>query len=81
MNRFAKRREVFLKAAGFAADTFASAEGFFDSPRDGTRCLILDVRLLGMTGIELQRRLLDIQSPWRSFPLAPLVTHLCVIWY
>ena len=49
-----------LKAAGFVADTFASAEEFLNSPqRSSTRCLILDVRLPGMSGIELQRRLLD----------------------
>jgi FixJ family two-component response regulator len=49
-----------LKAAGFVTDTFASAEEFLDSPqRSKTRCLILDVRLPGMSGVELQRRLLD----------------------
>jgi FixJ family two-component response regulator len=49
-----------LKAAGFLTDTFASAEEFLDSPqRNNTSCLILDVRLPGMSGIELQRRLLD----------------------
>ena len=49
-----------LKAAGFVIDTFASAEAFLDSPRrSNTSCLILDVRLPGMSGIELQRRLLD----------------------
>jgi FixJ family two-component response regulator len=48
-----------LKAAGFEIDTFASAEDFLDSPqRSHTSCLILDVRLPGMSGIELQRRLL-----------------------
>jgi FixJ family two-component response regulator len=49
-----------LKAAGFGIDTFASAEEFLESPqRNRTNCLILDVRLPGMSGIELQRRLLD----------------------
>jgi FixJ family two-component response regulator len=49
-----------LKAAGFVIDTFASAEEFLESPRRShTSCLILDVRLPGMSGIELQRRLLD----------------------
>ena len=49
-----------LKAAGFVTDTFGSAEEFLDSPqRNNTSCLILDVRLPGMSGIELQRRLLD----------------------
>jgi FixJ family two-component response regulator len=52
-----------LKAAGFVTDTFASAEEFLDSPqRSKTSCLILDVRLPGMSGIELQRRLLDANS-------------------
>jgi FixJ family two-component response regulator len=52
-----------LKAAGFVTDTFASAEEFLDSPqRSKTRCLILDVRLPGMCGIELQRRLADANS-------------------
>ena len=49
-----------LKAAGFVIETFGSAEEFLDSPqRKNTSCLILDVRLPGMSGIELQRRLLD----------------------
>ena len=53
-----------LKAAGFLTNTFASAEEFLDSPnRRNTTCLILDVRLPGMSGIELQRRLLDANSP------------------
>jgi FixJ family two-component response regulator len=47
-----------LKAAGFLIDTFASAEEFLASPRrEEITCLILDVRLPGMSGIELQRRL------------------------
>jgi FixJ family two-component response regulator len=47
-----------LKAAGFSIDTFASAEEFLDFPdRQKMACLILDVRLPGMSGIELQRRL------------------------
>ena len=48
-----------LKAAGFVTDTFASAEEFLDLPqKNNISCLILDVRLPGMSGIELQRRLL-----------------------
>jgi len=53
-----------LKAAGFSIDTFASAEEFLDSPhRDKIACLILDVRLPGMSGVELQRRLIEAKSP------------------
>jgi two-component system response regulator FixJ len=52
-----------LKAAGFLIETFSSAEEFFDSlGRRRTTCLLLDVRLPGMSGIELQRRLLDANS-------------------
>jgi FixJ family two-component response regulator len=49
-----------LKAAGFSIETFASAEEFLESPdRQRIACLILDVRLPGMSGLELQRRLLE----------------------
>jgi FixJ family two-component response regulator len=49
-----------MKAAGFSIDTFGSAEEFLDSPhRHEALCPILDVRLPGMSGIELQRRLLE----------------------
>jgi FixJ family two-component response regulator len=62
-----------LKAAGFPIDTFASAEDFLDSPQLGsTICLILDVRLPGMSGIELQRRLLDANS---SVPIIFVTAH------
>jgi FixJ family two-component response regulator len=49
-----------LKAAGFSIDTFASAEDFLFSPqREEIACLILDVRLPGMSGLELQRRMIE----------------------
>lgn len=52
-----------LKAAGFPVATFASAEAFFHSAqRPNTGCLILDVRLPGMSGIELQKKLLEAKS-------------------
>jgi FixJ family two-component response regulator len=52
-----------MKAAGFLTDTFATAEEFLHSPRwRDTICLILDVRLPGMSGIELHRRLADANS-------------------
>ncbi|HEY6488749.1 MAG: response regulator [Terracidiphilus sp.] len=52
-----------LKAAGFVSAEFASAEEFLESTeREKVRCLILDVRLPGMSGIELQRCLQDARS-------------------
>jgi FixJ family two-component response regulator len=47
-----------LRELGFAARSFASAEEFLASDSLGvTRCLILDVAMPGMTGLELQREL------------------------
>jgi len=47
-----------MKAAGFFTALFDSAEAFLAFPaRDSVSCLILDVRLPGMSGAELQSRL------------------------
>jgi len=52
-----------MKAAGFLTNMFATAEEFLDSgDRESTACLILDLRLPGMSGIELQRRLSEANS-------------------
>jgi len=51
--------QCLIRSFGFSVEAFASAEEFLKSDhlRD-TRCLILDVRMRGMNGFELQRRLL-----------------------
>jgi FixJ family two-component response regulator len=47
-----------IHSLGFRVEAFASAEEFGSAGcLDGTACLILDVRLSGMSGIELQRQL------------------------
>ena len=47
-----------LREFGFAAQAFSSAEEFLASDCIGnTRCLILDVAMPGMTGLDLQREL------------------------
>jgi RNA polymerase sigma factor (sigma-70 family) len=49
-----------LKSVGLKAETFAAAQDFLQrTPPDGPSCLILDVRLPGISGLELQRKLLD----------------------
>lgn len=47
-----------MKAAGFPALPFASAEDFLNSgEQENTACLIADIRMPGMSGLELQSRL------------------------
>ena len=47
-----------MKAAGLPALTFASAEDFLNSgEQENTACLIADIRMPGMSGLELQSKL------------------------
>ncbi len=55
--------ESLLKSVGFRTEAFASAEEFLHSGHhQETRCLILDLRMPGMSGLELQRRLVAAGS-------------------
>ena len=52
--------ENLLLSLGFGVVTFASAEEFLESGRaDDTSCLIADVRMSGLTGLDLQQRLIN----------------------
>jgi FixJ family two-component response regulator len=47
-----------IRSVGFAVKVFASAEEFLNSDHlRNTDCLILDVRMPGMNGLDLQRQL------------------------
>jgi FixJ family two-component response regulator len=48
-----------LRAAGLPSETFATAEEFLHNNRDGPGCLVLDVSLPGVSGLDLQRSLAD----------------------
>jgi FixJ family two-component response regulator len=50
--------EGLLKSAGFCARAFESAETFIDSGQQSrVACLIADIRMPGMSGLDLQAKL------------------------
>jgi FixJ family two-component response regulator len=49
-----------LKAVGIRSESFETAEAFLQKKEsDGPSCLVLDVSLPGVSGLELQRKLVD----------------------
>jgi FixJ family two-component response regulator len=49
-----------LKSVGLRSETFGTPQEFLDSKRgDGPSCLVLDVRLPGISGLDLQRELIE----------------------
>ena len=62
-----------LRSAGFRAEAFASAEEFLSSGlAKETDCLILDLRIPAMNGLQLQRQLADASNP---IPIIFLSAH------
>ncbi len=62
-----------IRSVGFGVLVFASAEEFLNSNHlSDTDCLILDVRMPGMNGLELQRRL---AASHRSIPVIFITAH------
>ena len=55
--------KALVSSLGYAARTFPSAEEFLRSNLDETSCLILDVQMKGLSGIELQERLISADRP------------------
>jgi FixJ family two-component response regulator len=52
-----------VRSAGLNVEAFASAEAFLRRPRaDGPSCLVLDVQLPDLSGLDLQRRMLDANN-------------------
>lgn len=58
---------ALVRSLGFTVATFASAEDFLESSRvDDTACLITDVQMPGLSGVELQSRLI---AQGRNMPI------------
>ena len=62
-----------LRSVGFRAAAFASAEEFLQASQlQDTACAIVDVRMPGMSGLELQQHLATIPCP---VPLIFITAH------
>ena len=68
-----KSLKRLMKSAGLKAKTLASAEDFLNSGYlDDPGCLILDVRMPGLSGLELQQQLIDVGS---KIPIIFITAH------
>jgi len=65
--------ERLLKTSGYPVAAFVSAEAFLSSgPLREVRCLIADIRMPGMSGLDLQSRLNDEGCP---IPIIFITAH------
>jgi FixJ family two-component response regulator len=72
-NAVRKSLQSLIRSLGFPVELFASAEEFLNSDHLGTtRCLILDVRMPSMSGLELQRQLVESNS---GIPVIFITSH------
>jgi FixJ family two-component response regulator len=62
-----------IRSIGFRTQGFSSAEAFLSSHQArATACLILDVRMPGMNGLDLQRQM--VAADWR-IPIIFITSH------
>ena len=62
-----------IRSVGLRAETFASAQEFLEAKHpDAPACLVLDVRMPGLSGLDLQLRLADQN---RQLPIIFLTGH------
>jgi FixJ family two-component response regulator len=65
--------QELLESVGLLSKSFGSAKDFLSSPRsDGPSCLILDVRLPGISGLDLQH---ELKRGKVSIPIIFLTAH------
>ena len=54
---------LMLGLKGYDCRTYESAESFLSSLPNRPACIILDLKMTGMNGLELQNRLLNLKTP------------------
>jgi len=65
--------ENLISSVGYEVDLFESAKGFLDSAEiNNTDCLVLDLRMPEMSGLELQQTLRD---DGRNIPIIIVTAH------
>jgi FixJ family two-component response regulator len=65
--------ELLIRSEGWHVETFGSAGEFLDHPRAGVpSCLVLDVSLPGLNGLELQKRIASQRS---AMPIIFITGH------
>ncbi len=65
--------ERLIRSAGLRVESFASAGEFLNRPRaDAPACLVLDVRLPDLSGLDLQRRMADANN---EIPIVFITGH------
>ena len=65
--------ERLIRSAGLRVESFASAEAFLNRPRaEVPSCLVLDVRLPDLSGLDLQRRMVDARN---EIPIVFITGH------
>jgi FixJ family two-component response regulator len=65
--------ESLVRSAGFSVETFASAQDFLARRRaEGPNCLVLDVRLPGLSGLDLQKKIIETN---REIPIVFISGH------
>jgi FixJ family two-component response regulator len=64
--------KTLMKSMGVNVEEFSSAEDFLNSGEIPVDCLILDIRMPGLSGLELQRRLV---ADNRLLPIVFITAH------
>jgi len=62
-----------IRSMGFGVETFASAEDFLaHDVTASSGCIVLDIRMPGMSGVELQKRIIGTH---RDLPVVVITGH------